>query len=156
MLITPHIAVGSAVGIATGNPLLALLAGIISHFLCDAIPHVDGGSDDVTIDNLFENKRVLATLYFDIFIAILTLLVILLQTNYSIAAMWGALGGILPDIVDNSPFWSVWLRQKPVFKQIHWFHEHFHFTIKKPKLRYLGFLTQFVLIGTALVYVFTR
>jgi len=36
-----HALTGAFIGIATGNPWVAVPAAFISHFLCDAIPHFD-------------------------------------------------------------------------------------------------------------------
>src|SRR5258708_39256458 len=45
MIATSHVIIGGAGGIAAGtitkNPAIALAVGIVSHFLCDMIPHLD-------------------------------------------------------------------------------------------------------------------
>src|SRR5258708_19837887 len=45
MIATSHVIIGGAAGIAAGtitkNPAIALAVGIVSHFLCDMIPHLD-------------------------------------------------------------------------------------------------------------------
>src|SRR4051812_21890688 len=45
MIATSHVIIGGAVGIAIGsvtkNPAAALPAGVISHLVCDLIPHLD-------------------------------------------------------------------------------------------------------------------
>lgn len=41
MFLTVHAAAGIIVGIKTGNPILAFIAGVISHFILDMIPHGD-------------------------------------------------------------------------------------------------------------------
>lgn len=38
MLFTTHALVGEAIGVATGNPVLGFLGGVISHHLADWIP----------------------------------------------------------------------------------------------------------------------
>jgi len=53
MVITPHLLAGSALATATTNSLpVAFLIGFFSHFLIDAIPHVDPG----TFFNISENE----------------------------------------------------------------------------------------------------
>lgn len=39
MLTTPHAAAGIAFGVVLGNPVLAVPAAIVSHFLLDRVPH---------------------------------------------------------------------------------------------------------------------
>ncbi|KKR03565.1 MAG: hypothetical protein UT32_C0048G0001 [Parcubacteria group bacterium GW2011_GWC2_39_14] len=41
MFLVTHAAIGAAIGQATGNPILAALGGLASHFLLDAVPHGD-------------------------------------------------------------------------------------------------------------------
>jgi len=155
MLLTSHVAVGSAVGLATGNPVLGFFAAIISHFLCDFTPHVDSPRDDIKLENILEHKGTAAFLYFDIFISILVFFIMLLKTNYAITVMWGTFGGILPDMIDSVPFWSHKIRKYPFVKQLHFVHDNWHFTARG-KLRSLGWATQIVFIVASFAYVFTR
>ena len=39
MLATNHVIAGAAIGAATGDPLVAFTAGVISHVLMDLVPH---------------------------------------------------------------------------------------------------------------------
>lgn len=156
MILISHVAVGSAVGLATGNPVLAFFAGWLSHHLCDNVPHVDSGSDGVTVETIFENKNALAFIYLDVFLTIIVLLIMLLRTNYSLSVLWGGFGGLFPDIVDNSPFWIAQTRKFPFFKQLHYIHEKFHFTVKSKKFRYIGWMTQAIVVAGSFAYVFTR
>lgn len=43
MLSSTHFITGAAIGKFTGNPLLAVVFGLVSHFLMDLIPHWDYG-----------------------------------------------------------------------------------------------------------------
>jgi len=64
----------------------------------------------------------------------------------------GALGGILPDVVDSSPLWSIKLREKiPSMSKYNDFHGFFHWTVPAKKWP-LGMLTQILLIAASLWY----
>lgn len=39
MTATNHALTGAVIGLSVGNPLIALPAALLSHFVCDAIPH---------------------------------------------------------------------------------------------------------------------
>lgn len=41
MMVSVHAAVGAAVGAVAGRRRAALVAGIVSHFICDLLPHRD-------------------------------------------------------------------------------------------------------------------
>ncbi len=117
MILATHAIVGAAVGRLTGNPLLALVAGFISHFLADAIPHWqyrlgsmvhrDGPMED---DMIINRKFIwdLAKTGFD-FAAGIILSVLLFQgtnnlSNISIPLIAGAVGGVLPDALQFAYF----------------------------------------------------
>lgn len=44
MTATNHALTGAVIGLVTGEPLLALPAALVSHFICDAIPHFGSAS----------------------------------------------------------------------------------------------------------------
>lgn len=41
MTATNHALTGAAIGLLIGEPLVAIPAAIVSHFICDALPHYD-------------------------------------------------------------------------------------------------------------------
>ena len=41
MTATNHALTGAAIGLLVGNPLVALPAALLSHFICDGLPHLD-------------------------------------------------------------------------------------------------------------------
>src|SRR5206468_8014016 len=41
MTATNHALTGAFIGLAVGNPLVAIPAAFASHFICDALPHFD-------------------------------------------------------------------------------------------------------------------
>lgn len=45
MTITNHALTGAVIGLTVSNPLIAIPAAYVSHYICDAIPHYDGDND---------------------------------------------------------------------------------------------------------------
>lgn len=153
MQLTTHAAVGAAVGIATGNPALAFIAGFISHHIIDAIAHTDGGSYNVDVKNFLSDKRIVNIVGFDLILLIVLISVLMEARGFYYPMILGAFGGVLPDLIDNMPFWSADLRKIFPFNLYHRFHEKFHFTITNPKFFWAGVLTQIVLISFSLWFV---
>ncbi|MDB5184568.1 MAG: hypothetical protein JWN38_376 [Candidatus Saccharibacteria bacterium] len=48
MTATNHAITGALIGLAVGNPWLAVPLAVASHFACDAIPHFAKGADTIT------------------------------------------------------------------------------------------------------------
>lgn len=119
MLVAAHIITAGYAGEMIVNPFLAFLVGIIVHFVLDSIPHYD------TTDNGKITKRQLALSITDIIIGIL-LIVFLLKADLGLKSpfLWGALGGIVPDILDNIPFWQNAFRNTHFGRTFHKFHDN--------------------------------
>ena len=154
MNFTAHIAVGSAVGFATKNPYLGFAAGMISHQVIDAIPHIDPGSIGANSENIFKNKPALIWVFTDIIIGISLFWFILNQLDFASFVLWGAIGGISTDVIDNSPFWSKKLCVIFPFNHFHFIHEKIHYTIENKKYFWVGILTQLILIFASLFFMF--
>ena len=154
MTLTTHVVVGCAVGLATGNPVFAFLGGIISHHLADSIPHSDLGSLGATVDNILKNRRNLVIVGADIALAAAIFLVVWVRLGFAPFVFWGAAGAVLPDLIDNSPFWSKYTRELFPTNYYHRFHEFFHFTIKNKNIFWLGIATQLVLITLSFYLIF--
>lgn len=45
MIATNHALTGAVIGLAVGNPLVAVPAALLSHYVCDALPHFGLGPD---------------------------------------------------------------------------------------------------------------
>ncbi|MDO8444171.1 MAG: hypothetical protein Q7S80_01540 [bacterium] len=143
MILTAHLIAGGAAGELVGNPAGAFLAGIILHFILDAIPHYD------TVDKIphFSRRQVFFTTT-EIIIGILILLfVIKLPLNRSILNSnfaWGALGGLAPDLLDNVPFWEDRFVATKFGRKFHHFHHAIH---KKQPGIVVGMATQIITIA---------
>jgi len=142
MILTAHIITSGTVGELIGNPAGAFVVGIILHFILDAIPHYD------TVDKIPQfSRRQIAFTTTEIIIGILMLLfVIRLPLNRTIlnsAFAWGALGGMIPDLLDNVPFWEKRFQATKIGSKFH----HFHCTIhKKQPSFFVGMTIQIITI----------
>jgi len=137
MIISVHFLAAGVAGEAIGNPLFAFLLGIILHFILDAIPHFDnllkGGKWNYK-QVVFTTLDVLATAW---------ILFFYLKPDFNVSSplFWGALGGVLPDLLDNIPFLTI--RNTKFGKPFHRFHNLIH--SKTPSWQ-IGSLTQIVVV----------
>jgi hypothetical protein len=72
--------------------------------------------------------------------------------------IWGAVGGLSIDIIDNVPFWSGFVRKLPFFRSLHNFHEGLHSVGKKFKKNHksYGMWSQIILIALSLFYLLNK
>ena len=159
MISTSHLIIGSALGVATGNPVGAFFVGAASHFVADALPHVDIGSfrNDDRKGTLNLNKSEYYEAYLDLIIGGIIVLFFIFKLPYdqSINAFWGAAGGISIDVIDNSPYWSTVTRKWSVFRYLHSLHEKIHTNVGDhlPKGYWpIGVATQIIAIGFSIFY----
>lgn len=141
MLAANHIVVSGVVGSYIGNPFLAFLVGIIIHFILDAVPHYDTTDDgDFTF-------RQYALIFADFFIGLLIVFFILhIKITIGSPFIWGAIGGNLPDLFDNIPFWKEKFRATKFGGKIHYFHEVIHSQYFEHHF-VLGTLSSYAIIG---------
>jgi hypothetical protein len=167
MIATSHMIIGGAVGLAVGsitqNPLVALAAGFVSHLICDTIPHFDHPPAPKVDGELVWTPAVWLFAFADSFIALsVTLFLWYRFFDFPLASAFvmGAIGGYLPDFIDNVPFWKNSIRTLPGFKQFHNLHEWVHslWTGRYPMPRFwlLGTLTQLIFVGFSLWYLFAH
>ncbi len=148
MIATPHIIVGSAVGSHINSPWVAFAAGFVSHHILDFIPHLDYGV-------LKEKKTSVSTwLYIglDIVASLAILIYFLSAPHHQPNLIWGALGGLTPDIVDNSPLWMYYTHRWPITKQ-HWQFHLFAQNNLTPHYWWLNVLFQATLILISLAFI---
>lgn len=150
MNLSTHVAVGAAVGSAFSNPVLAFLAGFLSHHLIDQIPHTDGGAFKVNVKDFARDKRILAIVALDIILLVAVVLAIFNFRGLNSSIIAGMFGGAFTDLLDNMPFWSPYLRKTFPVNYFHRFHEFFHFTIENKKYQWFGVFIQFLLIAVSL------
>jgi hypothetical protein len=142
MLFAAHSIIGGVVGSELENPFLAFLAGFVLHFLLDTIPHYD------TTDGGKFTRRQIVLILVD---AIVGLSIIFFYIKPAALSFWyGALGGITPDLLDLTPFWSKAFRKTFFGKNFHRFHD----VIQSYKVSlFFGLLIQYLAI---LLFVIVR
>lgn len=108
MVLSPHIIVGASLAnLLTFNPLIAFFIGFISHFLLDAIPHwdyeikfINNNEDKLKKElNLNKNFKIdLLKIGLDFLLGLIVLSFFIDGQNLYIL-LFGALGGIFPDLL---------------------------------------------------------
>lgn len=144
MFLTVHSSTGAFVGNTAGNPLLAFIIGMISHFLLDSIPHFDpSGSEDFDSKKITltkKGRRYLLVVICDILLAGVFLLFLLSRKPvYPLGVIFGVIGSVLPDFLMG----LYKLTKNPILKIYNTFHQNIHFDQKKIHVNFfLGNLTQ--------------
>ena len=106
MLLTPHTLVGASIGASIQNIPLIIVLGISSHFVLDAIPHFDWGTwHNYEKDFQLEAKDYIL-LICDIMLATVLFYWVWNANNFDYLMLLGAFCAVLPDLIDNVPFWK--------------------------------------------------
>jgi len=94
MTATNHALTGAVIGLVVGNPWIALPAALLSHFVCDAIPHYS--DPKLTTDS----KHFVVYLLSDMLgaVAVATFLFVLRPENWFVAC-WAAFLATSPDLM---------------------------------------------------------
>lgn len=95
MTATNHALTGTAIGLLIGQPLLAMPIALMSHFVCDAIPHF-GANDKQAIIKSKGFKRYLVVEAFLCFLIVLSLLI--LKPDHWLVASICAFLAAAPDL----------------------------------------------------------
>jgi len=150
MTIAPHAIIGAAAGTLTGNIWLAFLFGLVSHFVADFTPHIEP-KFLVKKDPITGAKKWSPWLYVFVMAEILLTIYIIYTLrrapNFNMIIA-GAIGGLAPDFIANNPFLQSY-RDRPILKQIFWFHDKIH---KELPDRFwpISFALEAILIGGGL------
>ena len=104
MRATNHALTGAIIGLTIGEPLIALPAALVSHFVCDVIPH-HGSQENNTAglrSKLFRN-----TLYADAVLCLVLVLVLALRhpRHWLLAAVCAFLAAS-PDLLFVDRYWK--------------------------------------------------
>ena len=153
MILSSHVAIGATIGTIVKDPVIGFFAGLVSHHIADLIPHTDIGSYGGSIYNLFKKKKFLLLFIADVLLSLLILVPTLLYFDKNVV-IFSLVGAILPDVIDNSPFWSPQLRKLFPFNYYHLFHERFHNTVSDRF--WLGYLTQLLLIIVCILIIINQ
>ena len=123
MTLTTHAAIGAWIGTVTGNPGLAFLIGLTSHFLVDIIPHGDRTLYDGHRKGTAERRaRIYVTM--DAIVAIIVVALMFSISHRSLNPMIaaGIIGAVIPDLLVG--IYEAW--RTPFLKPFHRFHFFFH------------------------------
>lgn len=126
MFLTVHASAGVIIGQTTGNIWLGFLAGFISHFLLDIVPHGDtelaGENAAFTKEDVDKIKRLAL---FDIAIMIILLAALYLMGFITaiLPVLFAVAGAILPDFVQGVYI----LTKSPLLQKYFDFHYGLHF-----------------------------
>lgn len=104
MTATNHALTGTAIGLLVGEPLLALPLALVSHYVCDAIPHFGTGLPEKTLmkSNAFRNYLFIeAALCFGVVLLLFTV-----QPQHWLLAAACAFTAAAPDLLSSNRFWS--------------------------------------------------
>jgi hypothetical protein len=131
MIPTGHLLVGGAVGAAIAvecsSPLAvpaALAAGIVSHHLLDLLPHTDAAT--FWPDPRELPWHVAALVALEVLVGLCLTGLVYVAHHTTLAFIAGALGGMLPDLLDEVPLWARHWRQTWVGASWHRWHCRLH------------------------------
>jgi len=151
MTIIPHALTGAAAAALSENYFLAFWLGFVSHFVLDALPHLE--PKHLVTKNHDGTKTWSVWLYVfvlaEIIFTIVFFYLIRHHPDFNIL-IFGLLGGLFPDMIVNNPFLQ-WLRPKPIFKQFFSLHDTIHLDLDL-KFWPISFIVETLLIGGAIWY----
>lgn len=159
MLGSTHFLVGAALGALAPHPLSAATVGFASHFLADAVPHTDHSIlhfEEIERGNLDYRLTPQDWLIITADALILVIIVFILLTAPAqfVPVFFGGLGAILPDLLDNNPFWKRAFRATAAGRLFHAIHLAFHARVIPAKDWVRGLLPQLVASAFALLILF--
>ncbi len=143
MLLGAHLMAGATAGEYVNNPFLAFAAGIVLHFILDAVPHFD------TTDDSKLTFRQMALVAIDGIVGFAVLYFCYRDFSiHKISYLAGALGGIFPDLLDNVPLWEKAFQKTFFGKKFHQFHAWLqHFELRPIS----GLAIQYIIIVAAVL-----
>lgn len=146
MMATPHMLTGAAIGMALHRrPALALSAAFASHFVLDAVPHLDSHAL-YGVDGSGPTPMEAGIGIADFTLAWVVIAILVRSRPWRGVALAGAFFGILIDLVNAIPPWGPWFSTWPGTAWLHKFHHGIQPHVA-PDQWLLGFGTQAVVIG---------
>ncbi len=114
-----HMLAGAALGQASPGAPWAIAGGVLSHELLDAIPHTEGETFGLREISLLRADVIEAGVEVLVGAALLWRLIVVCSGARADLIALGALGGLLPDLVDI-PLQAVWGRMILHVRRLHW------------------------------------
>jgi len=147
MLATPHIIAGGAVGKVARRPWIAFPVALGLHFMLDYTPHLDTHALFGSPTGYQRTEVIMGLLDFLFGIALL-IAIVGKRPGYKVM-YWAGFFGILPDVIDNTPWVAHLWKSSHATKWIDVFHHHFQHNVL-PSQWLLGFSTQLAVIAIAI------
>ncbi len=161
MLITPHIAVGSAIGDVLDGTFLVVVLSVASHYILDMLPHYDSGvrhgnpEKGIVFD--FWDWCLVGS---DIFIGLILIYVAYRYTG-KVNVIWGGMATFMVDFLDKifqisfsgGKLGLDSTRKIPLVTPLINFHKKIHYRLDK-KYWYWGVIVQLVVLAVGLVIIF--
>lgn len=161
MLITPHIAVGSAIGEVLDSTFLVVVLSIASHYLLDMLPHYDSGvrhgnpEHGITFD--FWDWCLVGS---DILLGLVLIYVAYLYTG-NVNVIWGGMATFMVDFLDKifqvsfagGKLGLDSTRPIPVVSTLIDFHKKIHYKLDK-KYWYWGVIVQLLVFVLGIIVIF--
>jgi len=135
MIITGHLLVGGAIGVGTAalcsSPTismwavpLALAFGVLSHHLLDFLPHTDAATFWPEPRRVPLGGILIVALEVALGCSLTAMLFVAQHSTWAFAL--GAIGGALPDLLDEIPLWQEWFRRSSLGAIWHRWHLRLH------------------------------
>jgi hypothetical protein len=144
MLATPHMMTGAAIGKGVRRARIALPLAFGSHFLLDAIPHLDGHALYGVPGGRITRGEALVTIV-DVVVGVALVLWAVGRQPGRKTMLWAAFAAIVIDLVDNVPPFSRWFRACPGLASVSAFHHGIQTDLTRSQW-VLGFGTQIAVL----------
>lgn len=154
MLGTSHLLFGAAIGVVIPNPYIAFPVGWASHYLMDALPHVDPGNfrNPAIAPKMGRDLEGWEMIFagVDMLIGVTALFLVWNLRDRSPAVLWGAIGCITPDLLDNVPWWNKLVWRNPYLHRLALMHKTLHFPSYLDKRKWWGLVAPLVFLVISL------
>lgn len=153
MIATAHLLIGGTIGSLIEDPLLIFLYAFFSHYLLDALPHVEPGIWRKTKKDKDEGMERWEYYFIVLDLLIgLSLLIWLAWNKYNFKLiLFGAFVAILPDILDHLSILSKYLKKQSWYSWLFYLHKGIHFSTSF-RWRYLAILPFLLVVIYAIIW----
>jgi len=163
MILTTHALTGAALGKLIPNPILAFIAGFLSHFLFDAIPHWHYYLRSKVKESLYRDEDMvigrafiidLFVIGFDFVLGIAAAILIFQGwdgfSHPSLSILSAAVGAVLPDIL----LFAAWKIKKEPLLALRRFHKWMHARTNLDERPFFGILSEGVCAAIVIALAF--
>jgi len=115
MVITPHMLVGTAIGLHSNNIWMAFSFGLISHYLMDFLPHWEY----LTNLKISKSNKIITKLIFDFVLGFVLVLILIWSEPQKVIIAFAVFGALLPDFIQGIYF-NFSIKQLKIFHRFHY------------------------------------